>query len=150
MSLEKRASPKAHHVSVPFECRRRRTRPLWTWSVSSPIGAWYRCDPIPMKATTPSSNSKPAPHTYRFRYLVDGRSWENDWAADLYVPNGYGGDDSVVDVRRPERYVQDDQESRTVRRWEQGAPIQQRLSSNRVDARPACVRLLSRGARLVR
>ncbi len=39
---------------------------------------------------------------YRFRYLIDGERWENDWAADSYVPNDYGGDDSVVDVRRPD------------------------------------------------
>ena len=35
---------------------------------------------------------------YRFRYLIDGERWENDWAADAYVANDYGGDDSVVDV----------------------------------------------------
>ena len=34
--------------------------------------------------------------SYRFRYLLDGDRWENDWAADDYVPNEYGGDDSVV------------------------------------------------------
>ena len=37
---------------------------------------------------------------YRFRYLVDGHRWENDWEADDYQPNSYGGDDSVVDLRR--------------------------------------------------
>jgi 1,4-alpha-glucan branching enzyme len=37
--------------------------------------------------------------TYRFRYLLDGERWQNDWAADNYVPNDYGGDDSVVDLR---------------------------------------------------
>jgi 1,4-alpha-glucan branching enzyme len=35
---------------------------------------------------------------YRFRYLIDGHRWENDWAADAYVPNEYGGDDSVLDL----------------------------------------------------
>ena len=35
---------------------------------------------------------------YRFRYLVDGTRWENDWAADAYVPNEFGGDDSLVDL----------------------------------------------------
>lgn len=24
--------------------------------------------------------------------------WENDWAADAYLPNDLGGDDSVIDV----------------------------------------------------
>jgi len=36
--------------------------------------------------------------TYRFRYLLDGHRWENDWAADSYVPNDHGGDDSLVDL----------------------------------------------------
>ena len=34
--------------------------------------------------------------SYRFRYLLDGKHWENDWTADDYVPNEYGGADSVV------------------------------------------------------
>jgi hypothetical protein len=33
---------------------------------------------------------------YQFRYLLDGDRWENDWRADRYVPNPYGGDNSVV------------------------------------------------------
>jgi CHAD domain-containing protein len=39
-----------------------------------------------------------AGRTYRFRYLLDGRRWENDRDADAYVPNGFGSDDSVVDL----------------------------------------------------
>jgi CHAD domain-containing protein len=35
---------------------------------------------------------------YRFRYLLDGSRWENDWAADRYVPNPFGGTDSVLDL----------------------------------------------------
>jgi 1,4-alpha-glucan branching enzyme len=33
---------------------------------------------------------------YQFRYLVNGTSWQNDAAADKYVPNAYGDDNSVV------------------------------------------------------
>jgi 1,4-alpha-glucan branching enzyme len=33
---------------------------------------------------------------YRFRYLIDGKKWENDWCADKYVKNPYGVEDSVV------------------------------------------------------
>jgi 1,4-alpha-glucan branching enzyme len=36
--------------------------------------------------------------SYRFRYLLDGTRWENDGAADAYVPNEFGSDDSVVNV----------------------------------------------------
>ena len=34
--------------------------------------------------------------SYRFRYLVDGREWMDDDHADGYVPNPFGGYDSVV------------------------------------------------------
>lgn len=33
---------------------------------------------------------------FRFRYLIDGARWENDWAADRYARNEFGADDSVV------------------------------------------------------
>lgn len=35
---------------------------------------------------------------YRFKYLVDGHRWENDWYADKFVANDYGSKDSVVIV----------------------------------------------------
>jgi 1,4-alpha-glucan branching enzyme len=37
--------------------------------------------------------------SYRYRYLLDGERWENDWTADAYVPNNYGSEDSVIDLR---------------------------------------------------
>jgi hypothetical protein len=40
----------------------------------------------------------PSGGTYRFRYLIDNTRWENDWYAGLYMPNGFGDDDSVVIV----------------------------------------------------
>lgn len=39
-----------------------------------------------------------AGQTYRFRYLLDGTRWENDWEADAYVPNSHGTDDSLIEV----------------------------------------------------
>lgn len=39
--------------------------------------------------------------TYRFRYLLDGERWENDWHADAYVPNAFGGEDSLLDLTSP-------------------------------------------------
>nr|MBC7244798.1 isoamylase early set domain-containing protein [Chloroflexota bacterium] len=38
---------------------------------------------------------------YQFRYLVNGREWHNDWKADKYVPNLYGGTNSVVCAELP-------------------------------------------------
>jgi 1,4-alpha-glucan branching enzyme len=34
---------------------------------------------------------------YRFRYMIDGWKYENDWFADRYEPNPYGGEDSIGD-----------------------------------------------------
>ena len=33
---------------------------------------------------------------YEFRYLLDGETWENDWAADKYVATPFGVENSVV------------------------------------------------------
>lgn len=34
--------------------------------------------------------------SYQFRYLIDDATWCNDWNADAYVPNPFGGYNSVV------------------------------------------------------
>ena len=67
-------------------------------------GEFNEWDPAknPMKRKKDGSFSltislKPG-RTYRFRYLLDGERWENDWAADDYVPNEYGTQDSVISV----------------------------------------------------
>lgn len=33
---------------------------------------------------------------YRFKYLIDGHRWENDWCADKYMRNDFGAEDSVL------------------------------------------------------
>jgi 1,4-alpha-glucan branching enzyme len=35
---------------------------------------------------------------YQFRYLLDGQNWANDEAADDYVYNEFGGQNSIVDT----------------------------------------------------
>lgn len=40
----------------------------------------------------------PVGQKYQFRYWIDGTRWENDWAADDYVPNGFGEDNSVLNT----------------------------------------------------
>jgi len=39
---------------------------------------------------------------YRFRYLIDGKEWLNDWHADDHVENPYGTHDSVIDLTTPD------------------------------------------------
>lgn len=35
---------------------------------------------------------------YQFRYLISGVDWQNDWQADRYVTNPFGGDNSVLET----------------------------------------------------
>lgn len=37
-------------------------------------------------------------NVYRFRYLLDGVRWENDWEPDAYAPNTFGTEDSIVEL----------------------------------------------------
>ena len=36
---------------------------------------------------------------YSYRYWVNDDRWENDWSADAYVANEYGGENSMIDLR---------------------------------------------------
>ncbi len=38
----------------------------------------------------------PAGKEYQFRYLLDGSHWENDWAADKYIPAPFSHTDNSV------------------------------------------------------
>lgn len=40
----------------------------------------------------------PANQAYRYRFLLDGERWENDWEAESYVHNSYGTEDSLIKV----------------------------------------------------
>jgi 1,4-alpha-glucan branching enzyme len=39
-----------------------------------------------------------AGRSYRYRFLLDGQHWENDWEAEAYVTNEHGTEDSVISV----------------------------------------------------
>ncbi len=36
--------------------------------------------------------------SYQFRYLVNRSDWQNDWNADRYVSNPFGGENSVIET----------------------------------------------------
>ena len=60
------------------------------WTHSHPMG--FEGDAFRITIPVPPGRA------YRFRYYFDGGRWENDWAADSYVANEFGGEDSVVDL----------------------------------------------------
>jgi 1,4-alpha-glucan branching enzyme len=56
-------------------------------------------EPVPMtkrKGTFSTKVRLPKGSEFHFRYLVDGKTWQNDAAADAYVPNNIQGDNSIV------------------------------------------------------
>jgi 1,4-alpha-glucan branching enzyme len=60
------------------------------------INGW---EPIEMAKSKGAFRTKlraPKGGEYQFRYRVDGAEWQNDEAADAYVPNGIDGDNSIV------------------------------------------------------
>ena len=83
-TLPKEAAPEAERVCVMGEFN--------NWSP----------DATPMKRRTNgdffASLDLAKGRSYRFRYLIDGWKFENDWQADRYEANPYGGEDSVVEV----------------------------------------------------
>lgn len=38
----------------------------------------------------------PKDNQYQFRYLLDDKEWENDWAADQYIPSPVSLEDNSV------------------------------------------------------
>lgn len=60
----------------------------WTWEQGVPMKA--------TKAEYKGSVELDAGRQYEFRYLVDGTTWVNDWAADAYLSTPYGVENSVV------------------------------------------------------
>jgi 1,4-alpha-glucan branching enzyme len=61
-------------------------------------------EPIPMKKLKSgefkASVRLPLAQRIQFRYLVDGNRWLNDEAADGYVTNEHGSENSIVDTSR--------------------------------------------------
>lgn len=49
---------------------------------------------------------------YQYRYLFNGSEWHNDWQADAYEPNQFGGDNSVVITPAFEAAAPDEDEER--------------------------------------
>lgn len=61
------------------------------WNRTSHPMTWDRVEEV-WRIALDLANGK----EYRFRYLINGTEWHNDWEADKYEPNPYGGDNSIV------------------------------------------------------
>jgi len=93
--LKKRFFKTKDEVEVTFE---------WPQSeeTSVAIAGDFNCwEAAPMKLNKKNGSFTlklrlPKDDNFQFRYLIDGESWENDNAADDYVRNSFGSDNSLV------------------------------------------------------
>ena len=63
------------------------------------FNSWDQTLGIPMKlkgGQYMASVDLPVGIEFQFRYLIDDKIWENDWAADKYVKTPLGVENSVV------------------------------------------------------
>jgi hypothetical protein len=104
--LEKRSSDRIGTVAVTFRI------PADAGAATAALlGDFSDWAPMPMTPTDDGGHvlkvDLPAGVSYRFRYLLDGERWANDWQADDYVANNYGSDDSVVVIGVVDADVED-------------------------------------------
>ena len=84
-SLPKEAVNGAKEVKVLGEFNN------WDWAKATPMKK--------AKGSYTAVVELPTGKAYQFRYKADNYAWENDWAADDYIPSPYDGiDNSVVIV----------------------------------------------------
>jgi 1,4-alpha-glucan branching enzyme len=98
--ITKETAKKKGLVRVTFEL----SSTLWAERVNL-VGEFNDWDTTatPMTRTRSDANWKARVELeegkrYRFRYLVDGKEWLNDWHADDHVENPFGSYDSIVDL----------------------------------------------------
>lgn len=97
--IKKTAMARGKKVKVTFELPANGATRV---SVVGDFNSWVK-DATPLKkrridGVFAGTINLPVGQKYQFRYWIDGARWENDGAADEYVPNGFGEDNSVVNT----------------------------------------------------
>ena len=99
MSIKKEYTKNKTACKVTFVLPKKATNGAKSVSVVGDFNNWDS-ESIPMKRLKNGGfeaiiNLKPN-QEYQFRYLIDGTAWENDPAADKYIPTPYNSENSVV------------------------------------------------------
>ena len=100
MALKKSFSKDKKTCNVTFTVSQEAAHGAETITVAGDFNSWSSTD-NPLKKGNGSFSTKitlEAGKEYQFRYLLDGKHWENDWSADRYIPAPFSHtDNSVVD-----------------------------------------------------
>nr|CAA6819516.1 MAG: 1,4-alpha-glucan branching enzyme (EC [uncultured Thiotrichaceae bacterium] len=100
MSLKKQYLKSRPACKVALRVPKAAAQDVKTVHVVGDFNEW-QVDATPMKALkngdfTCTVELSTEQDQYEFRYLLDNGQWENDWAADAYIPNGMGTENSVI------------------------------------------------------
>ena len=99
MSLQKQFLKSKQICKVTFSLPKEAVDGAMEVEILGDFNNWEAEKAIPMKAKNGEYSAtvelEPGKE-YQFRYLIDHKTWENDWAADKYVPTPFGVENSVV------------------------------------------------------
>lgn len=101
MSLQKQFLKSKQACKVTFTLPREAADGATNVKLLGDFINWELDKAIPMKAKNGAFSATvelEAGKEYQFRYLIDNKTWENDWEADNYAPTPFGVQNSVVTV----------------------------------------------------
>ncbi len=101
MALKKTFSKDKKRCSVTFIVEKDAAKDAQTINIAGDFNSWSSTETPLKKAKDGSFSVKlslDADREYQFRYLIDGCRWENDWAADKYIPAPYSNAENSVVV----------------------------------------------------
>ncbi len=103
MSLKKQYLKSKPICKVTFRLTKKQAKKADTVNIVGDFNEWDKTS-APMKKLKSGDFTLgldlESGKSYQFRYLIDGKEWENDWDADDYTPSSMGdSDNSVVDCK---------------------------------------------------
>ena len=100
MALKKSYSKDKKTCNVTFNVTPDAAQGAKTVTIAGDFNSWSSTEtPLKKSAKDGSFSVKialEAGKEYQFRYLLDGSRWENDWAADKYIPAPFSHTDNSV------------------------------------------------------
>ena len=99
MALKKTYSKDKKTCTVTFSVSKEAAHGAEHVTIAGDFNNWSSTDTPLTKDKSGTFSTKinlDAGKEYQFRYLLDGKHWENDWAADKYIPAPFSHTDNSV------------------------------------------------------
>lgn len=104
MSLKKKYDAEKNVYEVTFTVSKEAAQGAQKITIAGDFNSWSSTE-TPLSANKKGDFSVKLPldagKEYQFRYLLDGKRWENDWNADKYIPAPFSHTDNSVVICIP-------------------------------------------------